>query len=1516
MPNLTPQDINAITDFESLLRFLHDKLDWPVDPSKTIEDVTFDYTADELRVHESAAARLHGGIVRQLRDFRADQKIGIFFVEFDNVNVYATSLRQILRGLIPSRRQSGQRRTWAHENLLFICATSNYEQFTFAHFSGEKQTNAKLSTFSWRRDDLRMRTLIDHNLPAIHWPADDGEDAEAWLKAWSKAFDKEPLTRDFFRRFDRALAAIKEDLQKNNKFSSADAYTKSQLLLERLLFLYFLQNRGWLSRQRDYLISNFNAHRQAPKEFTYYEVFLEKLFWTLASSPGSQDRLPGIPFLNGGLFDDDEFALTAARRERNPPLKIRNLTFEFVFDELLEAFNFTVREDTPLSQEVAVDPEMLGKVFESIVLQAEAADPDAVAPDKRKATGSYYTPRIVVHFICKEVLRQYLISRLPDEPFTKNLRDLIEIDASDGLHAEETDRLKQLLSPSDAMKILPHLLKPRCCDPAVGSGAFPVGLLHELVNLRRLVEAAAGGYVDPVRKEGTKWLHRVKEEIIQDCLYGVDIQQQAIEICQLRLWLSLVVDYDLGIDPFTADPTQFRRAIDSVEPLPNLEMNFRRGDSLHDYISGIPIIIHPQSASVYREDFNFIRDKGSKLHHAKHGIDKRKLRIEILRRRLEVARKVLEAEQSNWRKERSILTDMLFANETATKAQKRKRVEAELARVDTALTQVEADRKKLDELAAKSFTDPTFQRELRRLEGADFDSPFNFAWHIDFAEIFAPKAAAAVSTVKGEFAFVNQMKGQGTFVEERTEPSGFDIIVGNPPFVTVRNRDKRELYAERWPRVCYKNYQLVCPFFEMSYGLLQPDGQLGFIVSNAFAKREFGKPLVQDFFPTVNLQEIIDCSGLLFPGHGTPTCIAIGRRRPSEIKSTVRVAAILPGGGDLRTPPEGSSLWRSLAEHYDEPGFQNSQISVADHSQSEMARWPWSFFSGADEKKIEASSAQLGQWCSEPIGAQFITGKDEAFVLPISYLRRIDVPPEYLRIYATGEDIRNWVVQPNDLIIFPYDQKLQPLKEPLPAPIAKHLLPYKEPLENSIISGSTKKKETKLKWFEFRRLARAKFAEEFNVVVPHIATHAHFVLASHSIAFKEKALAIVLRRGISKSEMLAVTGLLNSSYVLYKLKQVCFNKGAGEDEHRDRFEYAGGKLEEVILANDIIQRLQGSKNAMSEKLTTLCDACGKRGQKLASFAMKKLLERTGEAYTAWNLAFQGKPNRELQPPFTSNEELRDRFACAIARRDQLRSEMIARQEEMDWLVYAAYGLLSAGDPSARVEEEPAPLDQAQRPFRLWDAAAGNFASAVELVPADWSTKRRELWQARLAAIRDNEHIRRIEQPVYKRRWDEQWKVGNRWQSGQPAYDAEFIEAFDWWLSEKAEWWLEKKKAGGPVALDDWTAALLKDSRVAAAWPVVSEAVHRLELWKLQQKAAGKAVKLAPVLDASGTAFASYFKSLVKEQCVPEDIPFAVSYDKIKPPVPKHVQRIRGKLNVPRERFHVTADGNYRVAKPF
>jgi hypothetical protein len=229
-----------------------------------------------------------------------------------------------------------------------------------------------------------------------------------------KAFDKEPLTKDFFKRFDQVLEAIKSDLEEYQRpvITSAEAYTQAQLLLERLIFLYFLQNRGWLNQDDRFLLNHLTEHQPEPGAFTYYSEFLDKLFWTLSSAPGEGGRMQGIPFLNGGLFDDDEFRQPAGSRKTNPPLKVRNSTFKSVFGGLLEAFNFTVTEDTPLNQEVAVDPEMLGKVFESIVLHAEAADPDATAPDKRKATGSYYTPRIVVHFICREVLYQYFHARL------------------------------------------------------------------------------------------------------------------------------------------------------------------------------------------------------------------------------------------------------------------------------------------------------------------------------------------------------------------------------------------------------------------------------------------------------------------------------------------------------------------------------------------------------------------------------------------------------------------------------------------------------------------------------------------------------------------------------------------------------------------------------------------------------------------------------------------------------------------------------------------------------------------------------------------------------------------------------------------------------------------------------------------------------------------------------------------------------------------------------------------------
>jgi hypothetical protein len=318
---------------------------------------------------------------------------------------------------------------------------------------------------------------------------------------------------------------------------------------------------------------------------------------------------------------------------------------------------------------------------------------------------------------------------------------------------------------------------------------------------------------------------------------------------------------------------------------------------------------------------------------------------------------------------------------------------------------------------------------------------------------------------------------------------------------------------------------------------------------------------------------------------------------------------------------------------------------------------------------------------------------------------------------------------------------------------------------------------------------------------------------------------------------------------------------------------------------------------------------------MPSLALKKLFEKPSEAYHSWNASLPGyvPPHPRLAVPFQSSEELNKNFQLAVELREQLRAEMIALQEEMDWLVYAAYGLLPVDSPAvpmANAGAETAPLQREQRPFCLWAQAEADFDKAVALIPSDWSAERKALWTARLAAIRDNEHIRRIEQPVYKRRWDEQWKVGNRWTCGPVAYAAELVDAFTCWLAEKAEWYLEHKAKGGPIELESWTAALWKDERVQAAWPVVVEGLGQIEAHK------AKSVPAKPKFDNSSTAFARFFRDLVNDETVPEGIPPAVPWDQLEKKgkkVPAKVKSIRGKLNVPRERFHLTSEDRYRWA---
>ena len=593
----------------------------------------------------------------------------------------------------------------------------------------------------------------------------------------------------------------------------------------------------------------------------------------------------------------------------------------------------------------------------------------------------------------------------------------------------------------------------------------------------------------------------------------------------------------------------------------------------------------------------------------------------------------------------------------------------------------------------------------------------------------------------------------------------------------------------------------------------------------------------------------------------------------------------------------------SIEEHHDQPGYADSRIVVREQSRSEIICWPWRFINTSGDKLETA--VPLSEFCLEPIGAQFITGKDEVYLVTDDYARRIKLPADNVRVYGTGEDVRDWQCRPKQQIVFPYKADLSPMDEPLPTTLQLHLGPHKDTLENCVISGSIRKKETRLKWFEFRRLARAKFAVEYNIMVPQIATHPHFVISSHGIAFKEKAQAIVLKRELGDEFVFAVTAILNSSLVADYLKRESFSKRESDDPEKDTyFEFSGKKLESVPIPADLEheQRVQTDLALFARQAQSLGLSMAANSAKLIFAELNPYLS-TGQ----------------LSAKLCSEDEFRSRWHLVKTTRESALKHLIAVQEAIDWLVYGVYGQLDRDDPALGSNIPPDPIEPDERPFRYWELAGGNHEKAVSSIGTTWSADQRKRWEARLVAIRDNKQIQRLEQAMYKRRWDEQWKVGNEWRCGEIAYAAEFIDAFEWWLKEKAEWWVENKKGGGPAELDEWIAALWSDEQVQAAWPVVAENYGLLGFDKARAKTEqqGDPVPERPKPKADRATFARQFKTIIEEETVPEGFEFGTEYGalekKLGKKIPPKLAKVRGKLNVPRERFHSVGKTQYKWA---
>lgn len=561
------------------------------------------------------------------------------------------------------------------------------------------------------------------------------------LDSIKEVFSVAKVTYDFFKEYKRLFEQIVEHIKVDKHFPSfaeQNGITINDVakkLLGQIVFLYFLQRKGWLGAPKgqhvskgdqNFLRTLFNKAKESEAahpdtQMNFFNDYLEYLFYDALNKPISDSATScyrqrfdcQIPFLNGGLFEPIPEYKWQERFLQIPDDIFSNKDETGVLD-IFDSYNFTIDENSADDQEVSVDPEMLGKVFENLLEE-----------NLRKGTGSFYTPREIVQYMVTESLKQYL-------------RDKADISEEKIATVLEEYHNECEVSEGEAEKIDSALKQVRVVDPACGSGAFLVGLLQEIAHIRY--------YCQRCYQTEPQTYYQIKKEIIRDSIYGVDLDGGAVDIARLRFWLSMVVDHDIEID--------------DIEPLPNLDYKLMQGNSLLEdmYVGDIKIKLNLDSDK--RVDR---RTKQGKL------IDDGEVEMETM----PIEGMIAETGELIADKLVRHHNDFFAEKDPTKKVQLKKKIDSlesdlivaghddALKVLDSKLrnSQKDAEKKKIKERIGevKSSRDSWLKFRIR---------PY-FPWRLHFSEVF--------------------------------ESGGFDIVIGNPPYgAKVTAQEKGYFKDEYW----------------------------------------------------------------------------------------------------------------------------------------------------------------------------------------------------------------------------------------------------------------------------------------------------------------------------------------------------------------------------------------------------------------------------------------------------------------------------------------------------------------------------------------------------------------------------------------------------------------------------------------------------------------------------------------------------------------------------------------------
>lgn len=817
------------------------------------------------------------------------------------------------------------------------------------------------------------------------------------------------------------------------------------------------------------------------------------------------DLAKRIPFLNGGLFDclddktgkkKDNFILDGfsdredfgchlpndlffgrertvdlsrdygeqdKRTARSKKAKVRGLI------EILSRYKFTVEENTPLEEEIALDPELLGKVFENLL----ASYNEDTRTTARKALGAFYTPREIVSYMVDEALKSYLAAQVPR--CKGALEDLFSNKAT--LKEIKPDTRDALVAAIGRVKIL---------DPACGSGAFPMGALHRLVDLlqkldpnneswkrdrlaeaRRYYEllaesgaskdeiAACDIRIADIEKSFDTRFHALdfarKLYLIENSIYGVDIQPIATQISKLRFFISLVVDQKMAPKAYNL----------GVRPLPNLETRIVAANTLipiekseSDLFSGEIDMLRGELASIRHEHFN-----------ARTPTDKRKWRDADAAKRQEIA-SLLEREHA-------------IPRDSARK------------------------------LAA---WDPYDQNEYARF----FDSEWMFGLPVGRVRVQAAR--------RGAIAIISKTidKPESNSNGKKEINSGFDIVIGNPPYQGFRDMPQALKDALR-PLYVTANgkYDLYVPFIEKGLSLLSPDsGILSYICPMGFAKRDYGESIRMFLAKKYRVREVVDFEhDQVFAAAMNYTGILLVEQNPSKTPYSFKYRK---GFGDTGTVAESSRLIAG----------------------------PWVFSSSTDQLITDrmASSPTLGEIARITEG--IVTGLNDIYLKKNEEIEELHLEREYFKCCLRGRMIdRYFIRNTGEFVFYPYEAingKTVPIEESELRKNAPATYRYIKRNLDRINSRDYFTNSSK-QWFELWNQRDLKLLSSPKIVTPELSERNRFTFASHEMFFGDTVCGIALKKADDQRSTWtkSLLGILNSVPVEWHYKKTTVPKANG-----------------------------------------------------------------------------------------------------------------------------------------------------------------------------------------------------------------------------------------------------------------------------------------------------------------------------------------------------------------------------------